>query len=223
MIAPSSRVQVPSVCWSWEGSASVEVGQNKWPIRIDPTPGYAHDAALVARLLAACEDAFPVPSPPLVYVLEHDDAGRVNGQTNYDRDWKSKDQHGRPTRAHYIVLFGKRIPPHPAVTRYLVAHEYGHVVEDVLALRRYKSAEPEAELLEEYARLRALPPPPSFCGPGTWHQAHGEIFANDFRILICGVESEFWPHPGIPRPEDVPGLREWWEQAQAEARAAVTP
>jgi hypothetical protein len=58
---------------------------------------------------------------------------------------------------------------------------------------------------------------------GTWHDSACEILACDFRILVTGMEAEFWPHPGIPRPEMVPALRDWWDAALArlaDARAA---
>jgi hypothetical protein len=47
-------------------------------------------------------------------------------------------------------------------------------------------------------------------GALTWHTAMGEIFADDFRILIPKIELEHWPHPGIPRPEEVEEIKIWW-------------
>lgn len=218
----SDRVQlVDSLEWDWDGKAFVRVGPNKWQHKVDPTPGYAHDVKLACEILDVCEKALPVPIPPTVYVLGFDDLGRTNGQTSYDCDYDKKDEHGRGQRLHFIKLYGKRIPPHPAVTRYLVAHEYGHVVEDVIAFRLFKSESADQELLTEYAKIRGLERP-SYYGPGTWHATPGEVFANDFRILVAGVEKEFWPHPGIQRPEECFAARGWWDaQLEAFARRAA--
>jgi hypothetical protein len=51
----------------------------------------------------------------------------------------------------------------------------------------------------EYAQLRGCDPATPY-GGGTWHKSPGELLANDFRILVAGVEPEFWPHPGSPTP-----------------------
>ena len=37
-----------------------------------------------------------------------------------------------------------------------------------------------------------------------------EVFACDFRLLVCDTEPEFWPHPGVPRPEGILAIRAWW-------------
>ncbi|MGI8334376.1 hypothetical protein ACRYCC_30870 [Actinomadura scrupuli] len=54
---------------------------------------------------------------------------------------------------------------------------------------------------------------------GTWYDGIHEIWACDFRILVCQVETEYWPHPGVPRPEEARGLAGWWS-AMADLSAA---
>lgn len=37
-----------------------------------------------------------------------------------------------------------------------------------------------------------------------------ELFANDFRIVVCGIEQEYWPHPGFTHPLKLAKVRKWW-------------
>ncbi len=50
---------------------------------------------------------------------------------------------------------------------------------------------------------------------GRWHEAVQEVFACDFRGLDAGDEADYWPHRGIPRPEEVSGLADWWQSQVA--------
>lgn len=188
-------------------------------IGVDPFPGYSHDLDVVRETLDRVSELFPLPEPfaPMVFVLTHETLSRTNAQAgqDFDYDWKRPDddpnddeETQRPWRGT-IVLQGKRIPPHPAMTRYLVGHEYGHIVEDWLIRGRRERIQSQ-ELLHEYADRRGLRPSEFVMGAsgGTWHRAIQEIFACDFRIVRCGLEEEFWPHPGIERPPAA--VVEWW-------------
>lgn len=199
------------IVWPFRGEPHVRVpgGQQ---ITVDPFPGYAHDRALVEECFEAVQRAFPIAHPPMVYLLDREPPARTNGwaepDSEYDRD--AERWHPSPGR---IVLAGKRIPLHPAMTRYLVAHEYGHHVEWELAWRRTK---PEIEydaLRAEYLDLRGLDPDHLHATGGTWHKSVVDVFADDFRVLVARAEREFWPHPGIARPETCPAVLEWWSDA----------
>ncbi len=124
-----------------------------------------------------------------------------------------------------IVMSGKRQPPHPAMTRYLVAHEYGHNVEWMLERVRDSKTLHSGEVVAEYAKLRGLPDDALHHGSGgRWHDSATEIFACDFRILVGQTETEHWPHPGIPHPVDVDAdLAAWWAQSLDEMSKYAPP
>ncbi|MGI5155813.1 hypothetical protein [Microbispora sp. CA-102843] len=191
----------------------------------DPFPAYAHDVGLVAaeaaRVSALC--------PPLwdinLYVADREETGRSNGHSNVHEDGHYEgDDWVKDPPIGLIVLSGKRIPPHPAMTRHLVAHEYGHHVQWMLnQVGGARHLHDDHGHMTEYAELRGLPEDAVHHGTGgRWHDSVREVFACDFRILVCETEREFWPHPGIPRPEDVPGLVDWWADAVKRIEAAAS-
>ena len=103
-------------------------------INVDPFPGYAHDVELVESTLEQVSQAFPLPDPfaPTIALLSHEVLSRTNGQTHLEFDYRERKEGVEAPWHGLIVLSAKRIPIHPGMTRYLVAHEYGHVVEDWL-------------------------------------------------------------------------------------------
>lgn len=207
------------IAWPFEGEPKIYVGpgRSRRTVTVDPTPAYPHDHGLVADILEKVAQKFPIDWPVTVHVLPVEEVGRTNGATSidcvYDYDAPLVNNRYPATYHPTIHLSGKRIPPHPAMTRYLVAHEYGHVVEEWLNLGWGGKELWDDTLIREYAELRKLPARPSSYGAGTWHAAHGEVFANDFRILVCGIEREFWPHPGIERPDGLHAVRRFWRNA----------
>lgn len=189
----------------------LRVGGTRWPrsVAVDPFPSYAHDPGLVMQTAAQVEARFPVGAPPTYYVLPFEDLARTNGAQACEVDHRVTPPAGeRLPIVQWITLSAKRIPIHPAVTRYLVAHEYGHAVEDWITWSRGLQNHDDT-VRREYAEMRGIDPDVSAEG-GTWHAAAGEVMACDFRLIVCGVEGGYWPHPGITRPEDVPAAREWW-------------
>lgn len=205
------------LCWSFDSSepfvALKEHGGYTTHEKVDPFPAYAANTELVNKCLSEVASIFPIDWPLTLYILPYEVIGRTNAFTqassfDYSKkitDDESKEQYAR---APFIVLSGKRIPIMPAMVRYLVAHEYGHVIEDWVAKKR---GQKDTELLEEYAALRGMTFPNSY--GGNWHITPGEVFANDFRILIAKAEIEFWPH-NVCRPEDSPAAIEWWNKAK---------
>lgn len=207
------QLRARDVCHPWSGAPYFNLpkpapGFYSTQVHVDPFPAYPHDVQLVMRELRKVARAFPIGVPVSVNVLEREGPERTNGHCEIVHDYQAKKKPA-PWSAR-IVLWGKRIPPHPAMTRYLVAHEYGHAVAQFLARKlRHKDAE---RLYREYRSFRPVRRRPRYYGGGTWHASSSELFANDFRILVAGVEPEFWPHPGFARPERVAAVRRFWKE-----------
>lgn len=204
------RIRAKDIHWDWEGGPRVVYGQGD-AAKIDPTPCYPHDEVLVRQTLQRCSEAFPPRSPLTVWLLEHETTARTNGWSSY----RYQRQGQRAPAGGDIVLSGKRVPIHPAMTRYLVAHEYGHHVQTWIEADRGMDRD---ALHAEYIALRGLKEQPYY-GPGTWHLSPGELLACDFRILVAQTELEFWPHPGTERPEAMPKVQAWWQDALGDLRA----
>lgn len=192
----------------------------------DPFPAYPHDLSVVRRAVSHVTTCQRPLWDVDLYVADREEVGRTNGHSNAMHEYVYDDDGRRTDTAEkiaYIVLSGKRIPPHPAMTRYLVGHEYGHHIEWMLNHVRGAKHLHDDELIREYADLRGLPKESLHHGEGgNWHDSATEIFACDFRIICCDVEAEFWPHLGVARPEEVPGLDDWWLTAQADLNAALS-
>lgn len=186
--------------WPFHKEHPVIPALNNWGV--DPFPAYPHDHAVVKATLAACAAAFKPQTRVLYYVSEFEDFGRTNGWST--QKWLYGDEAEESPWNAVVFLAGKRIPPHPAVTRYVVAHEYGHHVEWWLE-REHDM--PSGALAELYADFRCLR---GHGSGGRWHDAASEVFACDFRILLAGVESDYWPHMGISHPLEDKKVQEWW-------------
>jgi len=192
----------------------------------DPFPAYAHDRAATEAAAAHVQGCWPPLWDVDCYLADREENSRSNGHSNvHEGHYEGGEWVKFP--AGMIMLGGKRVPPHPAMTRYLVGHEYGHNVAYMLNSLRdgVKHIASTDDLEREYAQVRGLPDGSVHHGEGgNWHDSACEIMACDFRILVCQVETEFWPHPGIPRPEDAGGVAGWWRAASArldEARSAA--
>lgn len=219
---PELRVEPVDV--TAEGSWSFRDSSLRWAHKacssaFDPFPAYGHNLD-VAR--AAAQYAAEI-CPPLydidIRLANREETGRTNGfSTNtYVRQYEG-DECVSKTPLGLIVLSGKRIPPHPAMTRYLVGHEYGHHICWMLGSARGATHLQDDSWLPDYARLRGLDVDEVWHhgAGGNWHNSISEIFACDFRIMVLAVEPEYWPHPGIPHPDTVDNLAAWWVDAYNE-------
>jgi hypothetical protein len=205
----------------------IMVGNYLRTMKVDPYPAYMADIDVVKPVLEMCEQAFPLPkSETRLYLLGREDVSRFNGVTYHDNNWKlekettpcaCKVKDCKGTNESYplaltIALSGKRIPIHPAMLRYLVSHEYGHMAFYYAARwLGYHSYSLEETLQDEYMKIRGVRKNKytSKYKGGEWHIHPGEIIANDFRVIFTGQEREFWPH-NIPLP-DGNAIYDWWE------------
>lgn len=201
--------------WDFTGNPTLKL--SGWiKETIDPTPCYSHDLELVKKCAKeAVELTFDIPNTSL-FVSHFEGLSRTNGwaQQIVDYDGNYDEEARCYTDKLYTIFFhGKRTPIHPAITRYLVAHEYGHIVEYWLEKNWNLK---DRGIIDKYKKVRGLSSPPYY-GPGTWHYTPGEVFANDFRVTLAKAEVEYWPHPGIERTP--PQLEEWWKRVHADPSA----
>lgn len=196
--------------WDWETSrltwSALRYGHRTV---FDPVPAYPHDLDVASATLAAVADAVPPLWDVTLYLADREDVCRSNGHAELTADRGDGDTDDRKFHGA-IVLSGKRVMPHPAMTRYLVGHEYGHQVQYMIDHARGESQPQSDAVLREYAPLRGLPDI-HYGSAGRWHDSAGEVFACDFRLLVCDIEPEFWPHPGVERPGAA--VRDWWSKA----------
>jgi len=201
--------------WSWRD------GRPHWRGGVyDPFPAYPHDLAVVTSAVEYVQECCPPLWDVDLHVLDREEVARSNAATD-TREGKQWDEAAGawvPQPPHGdIMLSGKRIPPHPSVTRYAVGHEYGHQVQCMISHARGAKSVHDKAILTEYVALRGLPAESVAPGlGGTWHAAAAEVFACDFRVLAVGIDPQYWPHPGVPHPGTVEGLAGWWDQALAD-------
>lgn len=190
-----------------------------WPhaVYVDPFPCYSLDREIVERVAAKVEDIFPVPFKPTYFILAHEFDDRCNGCATYNH--VHLDHADRPLPIDPIIMFsGKRIPIHPGMQEYLVAHEYGHVVDyNITYMRRQEINAMD----EEYAKMRGIKMSQKY-GGRSWHSNIGEILVNDFRIACTNIEPCFWPHD-VPHPLDNEDVQEFWAEMKKQYAKETFP
>jgi hypothetical protein len=198
---------------------------------VDPRPCYTHDIDRVERELIRCEDHYPLLDihNAELHVISHEFIDRNNGFTTSEEvHYRDNERWAEPFKrwdgeeatrgglAHTIVICGKRIPPMPGHTRYIISHEYGHALfHTKTRLMGYPLSE-EDKFKKRYMAARGQP---DFVEGKRWHQAIGEIAANDFRFVV-NSETEFWPHevPPVKRGEVI---HRWWTARTREEMEAI--
>jgi hypothetical protein len=203
--------------WDWEGSnpsyntvtPNCRYGSST---KFDPFPCYSHNKELVLKTAELVEKRFRVGFDVFYFIFPYEPVSRTNGQAHKNTTTYADNEKGvKESWEGVIELHGKRIPPHPAMTRYLVAHEYGHIVDYWICRCRGLN---HNGFDEEYAKMRGIENNQKY-GGRRWHSNIGEVIANDFRIAVCDVESEFWPHD-VVHPKESKEVNEFWYKMMLE-------
>lgn len=181
----------------------------------DPFPAYPHDMDVVRETAAHVARMFPPLWDVDLVVADREFTSRCNAHAGFHQSGHYEaEKWVKDPPVGLIILSGKRIPPHPAVSRYLVGHEYGHNVQNMLEIAGGGKHGHEDKVLTEYAQMRGMALPIHHGSGGSWHDSAAEVFACDFRVVVCDVETSYWPHPGIPHPHQLDvDLSAWWTQA----------
>lgn len=206
-------IQPSELAWPFESGPWVKTSpltSYSRTINVDPFPCYPHQQKIAEETATLVEASFPISPATTIYLIPFEGSSRTNGHANRDYNYDVKPATWEP----YIVMWGKRIPPHPGMTRYLVAHEYGHIVQWWIEEKRGIKDQAVTDFDREYMKLRPDASPDY--GGGRWHDHVGELIANDFRLIVTGIETEYWPHPGFTRPEELPEVVAFWENAVKE-------
>lgn len=200
--------------WDWDGNYPyyyTRTPNSKYGgtyVKFDPFPCYAHDYNLIIKEIEKVEKLFPVEFETFYFIFPFESIGRTNGQASTNIiEYENREKNKKSTWDGVIDFFGKRIPPHPGMTRYLVSHEYSHIIDNWIC--REMGLEQNG-LDKEYAKLRNIPYDDKY-GGRKWHSNIGEIIANDIRIVIFNTETEFWPHDCKHPMEDANVISYWKE------------
>lgn len=207
------NIPLSDIVWSFNDNSGPRLALDtpgyRSTIYIDPFPCYSCNFDLVAREIEYVESKIPLPFLPHYYILPYETSTRTNGWADTNSIYvDGTDEKGNPkTEPRPCIVFsGKRIPIAPSMVRYLVAHEYGHIVHANLAHKMGLSWDDFAKM---YAtQVRKIPYNKEYGGL-KWHTNSGEIIANDIRVTILNREVEFWPHE-TSNPVENQEIRDWW-------------
>lgn len=216
--------------WPDRGNPYIYEGSGKYPRKtvVHPAPMYRHKESLVEDVLEICSRAFPIHSSvsKLLCTTDREFESGFNGYAFEDWDYSSSTfkyttVDGRMVDRYPvslgILISGKQVPQHPAWTRYLIAHEYGHCA--WYASRYFRGYDNELNGEADYMRMRGEV---DWKDGQRWHQRATEVIANDFRIIMGGQEAEHWPHD-IAHPYNVPALVDWWHDSRDLCKAGELP
>lgn len=175
---------------------------------VDPFPCYSHHPTYCQELIDDIKEKVGQPNfEPICHILGYEELSRTNGHAAKMDVWNEETGRHSDIR-YYIVLSGKRICIHPAVTRYLVGHESGHLVDSLICYKNKIKFDETTEFDKQYAKVRGIELNNEY-GALKWHTNIGEIIANDIRIVLFGLEPEFWPHL-CNHPLENNKVRDFW-------------
>lgn len=196
--------------WSFDDTNKpfISLPTKKWAHSeyVDPFPCYSHDEKLVTKMVEHCEGIVNLRFKPQYFIMPFEGYSRTNGYACANEDYQS-DKEAEKKLNPYIVLYGKRIYPHPAMTRYLVSHELGHILEYTLHAILKQESE---DFQKEYAKVRGIEYNKKY-GALNHHTNIAEIIANDIRVGLFCVEPEFWVHD-MELPTSNQKVMDFWKE-----------
>lgn len=213
--------------WDFQGGNpyyQVSKTIEKYPhtIRVDPFPCSTVDPIIMEVEIERVEKMFPIGTLLKWVALPNEIEERTNAwarsegiyiYNEMDDDYELKKKH---KLEGIVVISGKRTIVHPAMASYLAAHEYGHQVDYwITKLMREKDGTlSENHFRKYYAHRRGIDYREGY-GAGRWKGNTQEVIADDFRIIMCNTDLDFWEHP-YPHPFEVAGLRAFWNELYEE-------
>lgn len=181
--------------------------------QVDPFPCNTHNVDIMTEEVEKVTKAFPIGTLLQWIVLPHETTNRTNAFANHDSiyaDTPEREEMKKVNKLEGSIIFsGKRANIHPAMTRFLVAHEYGHQV-DYWITEVMKEEDRDADFRKFYAESRGLIYDNSRYGGGNYHNSITELIADEFRIVVAGRDTDFWQHDKYPNPVDQQDRIDFW-------------
>lgn len=164
--------------------------------KVDPFPCAAHNPKIMRQHVKETTAKFPIPAPVYWVVMPFEAESRTNAWASSGDIYKN--DHPKAYNKYgiegYITFSGKRTIVHPAMTKYLVAHEYGHIVDYYISARGRQAGEKDHYWFRKaYAKMRGIKYNDSY-GGGKRKDSIAEVIADDFRIAVAGVDTDFYVH-----------------------------
>lgn len=189
-------------------------------IEVDPFPCTMVDEALVRSKIAEVEQKFPIGALVQWVIIPHEIKERCNAWAQ--RDWIYADQDNEDEmliqKKHrieaFVIMSGKRSNIHPAMTAFLVAHEYGHCVDYWVTsiMKEERQTKDEDVFRKEYAAMRGVVwNDRNVYGGGNYKDDIMEIIADDFRIVVAGQDADWYQH-SVTHPLRDPAVVEYWHK-----------
>jgi hypothetical protein len=187
-------------------------------IDVDPFPCVSHDMNILCWEVEKTENLFKTDALLRWISIEHEIKHYTNAWASHtciynDNDYEFRKKHKIEGT---IVMSGKRTIVHPAMTKYLVAHEYGHIIDYwITACMLEESDKSDYEPFRTvYGKMRNVDSKRGGYGGGRWVGDIAEVIADDFRVLIAGVDTDFYIHEkaGVRHPLKCPEVLEFWNE-----------
>lgn len=180
-------------------------------IKIDPFPCTSHNMEIIKKEVEVVERHFPIGSLLQWIIIPHEFISRSNAYASYEEIWRDERKEKNKLDA-WIVFCGKRTNIHPAMTKFLVSHEYGHQVDYWIThcmMEEEKSNDRDI-FRKKWAEVRGIEwSNDEGYGAGRYHNSITEMIADEFRVVVMDRDTDFWQHD-VYKP-DSKGKDFWFE------------